>query len=201
MSRNRLLSLLPVALCLTFAACGGNAATPVADAPAPVLTEDALDTPPPAHDASEDDEADIDDEPFDPAGDDVEELARAALAKAASQGGPVGSGGPVQACILSGRITLPGIDEDVRDCMQSNGKYSVSEFQRACTGLANAMVGTGNGPAKIEYVSTCPTPSQGSCKNMLNRGLDAYYYLRSADNIATVPASCAAAGGTWVPNR
>jgi hypothetical protein len=106
-----------------------------------------------------------------------------------------GSGGPVQACTLSGRVTIAGHTEDIRDCMQSNGSLSVAEFQQACQGLANGLNQTGNAPAKIEYSNRCPTPAQGSCRNFMNSGMDAFYYQRT--DLAPLPGSCAATGGRW----
>ena len=135
------------------------------------------------------DDTDIDPDDFDPAAELRRQLARRPAA--------TGSGGPVQACMLSGRITLMGMSEDVRDCMQSNGKYSVAEFQRACEGLANALVGGGNAPARIDYIARCPSPAQGSCRNFMNTGMDAYYYQRT--ELASLPGSCSGVGGTWVP--
>ena len=106
-----------------------------------------------------------------------------------------GSGGPVQACTLSGRVTIAGHTEDIRDCMQSNGSLSVAEFQQACQGLANGLNQTGNAPAKIEYSNRCPTPAQGSCRNFMGSGMDAFYYQRT--ELESLPGSCAAAGGRW----
>ena len=55
----------------------------------------------------------------------------------------------------------------------------MAEFQQACNGLANGLNQTGNAPAKIEYSNRCPTPAQGSCRNFMNSGMDAFYYQRT----------------------
>ena len=151
-----------------------------------------------------DDDADQDEEAlavdadgnYDPAAELQRQLARSA-AKAAN----AGSGGPPQACVISGKVTLFGVTHDIRDCMASTGRYSVAEFKKHCEGLANAFNGTGNAPAKLEYLPACPRPAQGSCRNVLGSGLDGYYYQRTADDLAQLPASCAAGGGRWQPVR
>lgn len=210
MSIARMPVFVPVSLCLLLAACG---ATTPADAQAAATTTatnvaPATEAPPtgldwhddsedgPEADSEQDDELELvldENGEYDPAA-----HLRAQLAQRAP---PAGSGGPVQACQLSGSIQVLGLREDVRDCMQSNGKYSVAEFHKACEGLANALVGGGNAPARIDYMGSCPTPAQGSCKNVLNTGLDGFYYQRGADNLAALPASCTGAGGTWIPGR
>ena len=140
------------------------------------------------------DDADLDglDDLDDPANFDPAAHVRAQLAR---QPARRGSGGPVQACTLSGKVTLAGMTEDIRDCMQSNGSLSVAEFQQACQGLANGLDQTGNAPAKIEYGNRCPTPAQGSCRNFMNSGMDAFYYQRT--ELDSLPGSCANAGGRW----
>lgn len=202
MSRRHLpLSLLvPLATAVLLAACtaapessahAGNAATAGHDSGRAV--------PPPQADGfdagGETDDPDFDPD-FDPDNYDPAEHIRKQLLR---QAPPAGSGGPAQACMLSGRIELPGVSEDVRDCMQSNGRFSQAEFRRACEGLANALTGSGNAPAKIEYLDKCPTPAQGSCRNFMNTGMDAYYYQRT--ELASLPGSCSSVGGTWVPAR
>ena len=135
------------------------------------------------------DEADELDDPadFDPAAHVRRQLAQQPARR--------GSGGPVQACTLSGTVTLAGVTENIRDCMQSNGALSVAEFQQACEGLANGLNQTGNAPARIEYSNRCPTPTQGSCRNFMGSGMDAYYYQRT--ELESLPGSCANAGGRW----
>ena len=140
------------------------------------------------------DDLDVDVDDYDPA----EHVRRQLQARQ-----PEGSGGPQQACVIAGRLVIPalGVNEDVRDCMQSNGRYSVAEFAKACEGLGNAFVQMGSAPAKIEYVQRCPVPAQGSCRNMGNTGMDGFYYQRRGQSLTSLPASCTSMGGTWVPAR
>ncbi len=174
---------LLLALCILLPA--GMAAIPTVAAP-PAGAD--------RFDPDDDDDLDVDVDNYDPA----EHVRRQLQARQ-----PRGSGGPQQACIIAGRVVIPalGVDEDVRDCMQSNGKYSVAEFKKACEGLGDAFVQMGSVPAKIEYVQRCPTPAQGSCRNMGNTGMDGFYYQRHGENLASLPASCTSMGGTWVPAR
>jgi hypothetical protein len=192
--------LVPLSLCLLLTACGASAE---ADAQIPPPGNTAIDAPAPryrdadtddldVHDAQDDQDDDLavdGNGEYDPAAEIRRQLAR--------RPAPSGSGGPVQACMLTGTIKVLAHSEDVRDCMQSDGKYSVAEFQRACEGLANALVGGGNAPARIDYMPRCPTPAQGSCDNALGTGMKGYYYQRPADNLAALPASCTSSGGNW----
>lgn len=97
------------------------------------------------------------------------------------------------ACVMSGTISVMGITEEVEDCMSTDGAMPEADFRAACTNLAGAM----GGSARIDYVDSCPTPAQGTCRNFAGSGLDAYYYKRRADDVATLPRSCSALGGTW----
>lgn len=204
MSRcNPKLSLIvPLAAAVLLGACSAAADSQAAQATTPPTSGNAHSTAALTDAASDegldadmdmDQDMDLDADDYDPAQHLRQQLARQPAAR--------GSGGPVQACELSGRIQIMGTSEDVRDCMQSNGKYSVAEFRKACQGLANALVGGGNAAANIQYLGRCPTPAQGSCHNVLNTGLDGYYYQRGSDNLAALPASCTGAGGTWKPAR
>ena len=197
MSRSPLSLFAPFAAGLLLVACSAapdSEAAQTTPQPGTGLIGVPLDAPP-AEDTAQDNVGDadadmgddIDTDDYDPAEHLRQQLARQPAAR--------GSGGPVQACMLSGRIELLGVSEDVRDCMQSNSTYSVAEFQKACEGLAHALTSSGNAPAKIDYLSACPTPSQGSCRNFMNTGMDAFYYQRT--ELASLPGSCSGAGGTW----
>ena len=184
----------PVTAVLLLAACTASPdshAEPAAlmlASSAAASASTAVEDEPDAADLEHDDLDDLDDPAnFDPAAHVRRQLAQQPARR--------GSGGPVQACTLSGRVTIAGVTEDIRDCMQSNGNYSVAEFRRACEGLANGLNQTGNAPANIAYGTSCPTPAQGSCRNFMNSGMDAYYYQRS--ELASLPGSCTTAGGRW----
>ena len=191
-------TLAPLTAALLLAACTASSdshAQPGTLAAASSATGSTL-----AAVAPEPDDVDLDQDSDDLDSDELEdtvdmdpaELVRRQLAR---QPARRGSGGPVQACTLSGKVTIAGHSEDIRDCMQSNGSLSVAEFKQACEGLANGLNQTGNAPAKIEYGNQCPAPAQGSCRNFMNSGMDAYYYQRT--ELASLPGSCANAGGRW----
>ena len=196
-------ALAPLTAGLLLAACTASSdsnATPAnlavagtaAMTAAPQPASEGHDDPAADHDPDDLDGFDDDDDLGDTVDMDPAELVRRQLAR---QPARRGSGGPVQACTLSGKVTLAGVTEDIRDCMQSNGALSVAEFQQACEGLANGLSQTGNAPAKIQYSNRCPTPAQGSCRNFMGSGMDAYYYQRT--ELESLPGSCAAAGGRW----
>lgn len=188
-------ALAPLSVLVLLAACTASQDTNAATSTLVQASSTAMATPSlPADDGEEAglDDLDDSDELDDPADFDPAEHVRRQLAR---QPARRGSGGPVQACTLSGKVTIAGHTEDIRDCMQSNGSLSVAEFQQACQGLANGLNQTGNAPAKIEYSNRCPTPAQGSCRNFMNSGMDAFYYQRT--DLAPLPGSCAAAGGRW----
>lgn len=190
-------TLAPLTVAVLLAACTASSDSNAAPANLAVANSAALATqPPPDNDGHDELDADADDLDSDALEDTVDmdpaELVRRQLAR---QPARRGSGGPVQACTLSGRVTIAGHSEDIRDCMQSNGNYSVAEFQQACEGLANGLNQTGNAPARIEYGNRCPSPAQGSCRNFMNSGMDAYYYQRT--ELESLPGSCANAGGRW----
>lgn len=188
-------ALAPLSVLVLLAACTASQDTNAATSTLVQASSAAMATPTlPADDGEEAglDDLDDSDELDDPANFDPAAHVRRQLAQ---QPARRGSGGPVQACTLSGRVTIAGHTEDIRDCMQSNGSLSVAEFQQACQGLANGLNQTGNAPAKIEYSNRCPTPAQGSCRNFMNSGMDAFYYQRT--DLAPLPGSCAATGGRW----
>ena len=196
-------ALAPLTAGLLLAACTASSASNATPAnlamagttamtAAPQPASDGHDDPAADHDPDDLDGFDDDDDLGDTVDMDPAEMVRRQLAR---QPARRGSGGPVQACTLSGKVTLAGVTEDIRDCMQSNGALSVAEFQQACEGLANGLSQTGNAPAKIQYSNRCPTPAQGSCRNFMGSGMDAYYYQRT--ELESLPGSCAAAGGRW----
>lgn len=188
-------ALAPLSVLVLLAACTASQDTNAATSTLVQASSAAMATPSLPVDDGEDadlDDLDDSDELDDPADFDPAEHVRRQLAR---QPARRGSGGPVQACTLSGKVTIAGHTENIRDCMQSNGSLSVAEFQQACNGLANGLNQTGNAPAKIEYSNRCPTPAQGSCRNFMNSGMDAFYYQRT--DLAPLPGSCAATGGRW----
>ena len=50
----------------------------------------------------------------------------------------------------------------------------------------------------LAYMPRCPTPAQGSCRGIFGQpALVAFYYERTDDDLAALPASCGMGGGSW----
>lgn len=105
-----------------------------------------------------------------------------------------------RACMIAGEFNLMGRVIRSRDCMQITGSSTEADLQRACEGLAQTSAQMGGKAAELTYMDGCPSPSQGSCKNLFGKTFDGFYYERSAEDVAGLPASCALGGGTWVAN-
>ena len=103
-----------------------------------------------------------------------------------------------RACMIAGEFHLLGQVIRSRDCVQLAGSSTEAELQRACEGLAQTSAQMGGKAGEITYMEGCPSPSQGSCRGIFGKSFDGYYYERSADDLANLPASCAQGGGTWV---
>jgi hypothetical protein len=103
-----------------------------------------------------------------------------------------------RACMIAGEFKLMGQVIRSRDCMQIAGSSTEAELQRACEGLAQTSAQMGGKAGEITYMDGCPSPAQGSCKNLFGKTFDGFYYERSAEDVAGLPASCALGGGTWV---
>src|SRR5690606_27154372 len=103
-----------------------------------------------------------------------------------------------RACLIEGTFEFMGQSIYSRDCMQtSDPEEDEATFKASCQALANASAQMGGKPGKIDYFAQCPEPSQGICKGLLGTPRDAYYYARSASDLATLPANCKRAGGVW----
>jgi hypothetical protein len=84
------------------------------------------------------------------------------------------------ACLLEGSITLLGTTSEIKDCAQNDGRLSIAQLQQYCQSLSDIGAQLGATPAKITYLSACPTEPQGSCTGgaVLPAGITAYYYTR-----------------------
>ena len=102
-----------------------------------------------------------------------------------------------QACMIAGEFNIAGQVIRSRDCTEAKASVPRDTFVAYCEGLANTSKMFGGKAGTITYSETCPTPSQGSCKNFARSGYDAYYYERTADDLADLPESCTLAGGRW----
>lgn len=110
---------------------------------------------------------------------------------------PVGADA-THACMIAGEFHLLGQVIRSRDCVQTAGATTEAQLKRVCEGLAQTSAQMGGKAGDITYMDACPSPSQGSCRGLFGQDLDGYYYERSADDLAGLPASCAQGGGTWM---
>lgn len=110
---------------------------------------------------------------------------------------PLASKAADKACLIEGSFTFMGQTIHSKDCMQSDPKESEATFKGSCEALANMSAQMGGEAGKIDYMAQCPLPAQGVCKGMMGTQRDAYYYARSADDLATLPTSCSQLGGVW----
>jgi hypothetical protein len=110
---------------------------------------------------------------------------------------PLASNAADKACLIEGKFSFMGQTIHSKDCVQSDPKESEAAFKGSCEALANMSVQMGGEAGKIDYMEQCPLPAQGICKGMMGTKRDAYYYARSADDLATLPAGCNQFGGSW----
>ncbi len=108
-----------------------------------------------------------------------------------------GQAPPGHACMIAGEFNVLGKTIRSRDCVQTTGASSEAELKRMCEGLAQTSAQMGGKAGQITYMDACPSPSQGSCKQLFGHPFDGYYYERSAEDLAVLPDSCAQGGGRW----
>lgn len=102
------------------------------------------------------------------------------------------------ACMIAGEFTLMGKTIRSRDCVQTTAASSETDLKRVCEGLAQTSAQMGGKAGEVTYMDACPSPSQGSCKTLFDGKFDGFYYERTAEDLADLPASCRMGGGTWV---
>jgi len=111
----------------------------------------------------------------------------------------VAPAGP-QACMIAGEFQLLGQRIRSRDCVQVLDGGREQDLRRLCEGLAQGSAQMGGKAGEVTYMDACPSPSQGSCQGVFGGAFAGYYYERSAEDLASLPASCAHGGGRWVAN-
>jgi hypothetical protein len=114
---------------------------------------------------------------------------------------PLVASAQTQACLIDGEFTIMGQKIRSKDCIQAPAGDPTAEFRRACQELANTSAMLGGKAGNVTYMATCPKQPQGICKGFLRSKRDAYYYERTPDNLAKVPASCERTGGRWSVGR
>lgn len=117
----------------------------------------------------------------------------------AAPGAEAVAGAATRACMITGAFQVMGQTIRSRDCMQTTREVPEQDLVRACEGLAQTSAQMGGKAGDIAYLDACPLPAQGSCRNLAGKGIDGFYYERSADDLVSLPQSCALSGGTWVP--
>jgi hypothetical protein len=107
-----------------------------------------------------------------------------------------------RACMIEGTLALFGQKIYSKDCLQASPQEkNEAEFRKTCSDLANTSALMGGKAGTITYQAQCETPAQGICRNLMGSGRDAYYYARSDNDLASLPASCELLQGKWVPGQ
>ena len=101
-----------------------------------------------------------------------------------------------KACLMEGTFSFGGQTTEIKDCFQNNGAPQ-DMFTKTCDSLAQSALAFGGSPAKITYMTACPSQSQGSCKGFFGQSMTSYYYKRDINTLPDVKSSCEAQGGTW----
>lgn len=106
--------------------------------------------------------------------------------------------GTTRACMIAGEFELMGQRIRSRDCLQASADVPEPTHRQMCESLAQTSAQMGGKAGELTYMDACPRPSQGSCKGLFGQAsLHAFYYERSGGDLASLPDSCRAAGGTW----
>lgn len=110
-----------------------------------------------------------------------------------------GASAGARACMIAGEFEILGRKIRSRDCLQAGADIPEATHRELCEGLAQTSAQIGGGKAgSLEYMDACPSPNQGSCRGIFGQAsMHAFYYERTADDLATLPSSCAMGGGTW----
>src|SRR5690606_34129287 len=104
-----------------------------------------------------------------------------------------------RACMIAGEFEIMGQRIRSRDCLQAGADVPEDMHRQMCESPAqgSAQIGTGKA-GEVAYMDACPSPNQGSCKGTFGQPSSrAFYDERSSEDLATLPASCQMAGGTW----
>lgn len=136
-----------------------------------------------------------------PAGAEAVDQAATDAASTAPDATTVGStsAAGARACMIAGEFEILGRKIRSRDCLQAGADIPEAAHRELCEGLAQTSAQIGGGKAgSLEYMDACPSPHQGSCRGIFGQAsMHAFYYERTADDLATLPSSCAMGGGTW----
>ncbi|MDD2924937.1 hypothetical protein [Rhodoferax sp.] len=100
-----------------------------------------------------------------------------------------------KACLLEGSLKIGNQVVNIKDCMVNKG-VDKTRFQDTCKGIADIGAGLG-APPKVSYLDACPPSPQGVCEGLFGQPVDAYYYKRSASDLADAKSGCLGQGGKW----
>lgn len=103
------------------------------------------------------------------------------------------------ACMIESTYFISGQEISMRDCMQASPSTSPESLRSQCAELAAVAPRLGGKARALNFLSACPAPAQGTCKNYMRSGNDAYYYQRQPSDLTLLPKACTSRGGTWVP--
>lgn len=103
----------------------------------------------------------------------------------------------IRACMISGSVEFEGEAFSYRDCMQITDSSLEETLKGHCEALYEMNTAMESDASELEFLAACPEPPQGACENFTGTGFDAYYYDRTADDIAALRQSCNAIGGSW----
>lgn len=103
----------------------------------------------------------------------------------------------IRACLISGSFEFEGEAFSYRDCMQITDSALEETLKSHCNDLHEMNNSMDSANSKVEFLAACPEAPQGACENFTGTGFDAFYYDRSAEDIAGLRQSCDAIGGSW----
>jgi hypothetical protein len=100
-----------------------------------------------------------------------------------------------QACLVEGALEMSGQTLQIQDCLANRG-VSETDFKNSCASLGNANAQMG-AKTRTSYPAACPAKPQAVCKGLGGKPLNAHYYKRNTEDLASGEAGCKKLGGTW----
>ena len=101
-----------------------------------------------------------------------------------------------KACLMEGSFSFGGQKTEIKDCLQNNG-VPQAQFTKICDTLSRTAVADDVPPAKITYMATCPSQSQGSCEKIYGQPVTRYHYKYDAKTLPGAKIACQSDGGKW----
>lgn len=107
--------------------------------------------------------------------------------------------GPNDACLLEGKLSFGGETTEIMDCMHNRG-VPTDQFKQTCEGLAQLGAAFG-APPKLTFMESCPKGWQGACNGLFGQPVEAFYYKRTAQDIADTENGCKLQQGKWTAGK